>query len=372
MSNITFNLATPADDSELRRLLRENPIPGTISVSFEREPDYFIGANVGNSFHQTVIARDRNNGEIIAMGSRSIRDVYINGTVQRVGYLSDLRITQRYRVMRRALIRALAFFHQLHQDGQVPFYLSSIIEDNLPARRLFSAGLPGLPCFQEYARLYTLAIYCRRKRRNLPMPDGLRLTRGSSAQINEIATCIQYNGARYQFNPHWNSNSLFSPDQTPDLAPENFFLAQEGERVVGCLALWDQRRFKQTIVRCYSGSLARWRGLMNVGARILGWPVLPSPNEPFHYSYASHLAVDDDNRQIFAGLLRALYNHAVTQGNSYFMIGLSEASPFLPVVTASYRHLVYTSQLYLVAWDDGLEDISRVDSRVPGIEIAIL
>jgi hypothetical protein len=372
MSNITFALATPADDSGLRKLLRENPMPGTISVSFEREPDYFIGAKVGNSLHQTVIARDRNSGEIIAMGSRSIRDVYINGTVQRVGYLSDLRISQRYRVMRRALIRALAFFHNLHQDGQVSFYLSSIIADNLPARHLFSAGLAGLPCFQEYAQLYTLAIYCRRKRRNLPMPDGLQLTRGSSDHINEIAACLQRNGARYQFAPHWNSSSLFSPDYTPDLAPENFFLAQDGERVVGCLALWDQSRFKQTVVRGYSRPLARWRGLVNVGARVLGWPVLPLPHEPFHYSYASHLAVDDDNRQIFACLLRALYNQAVTQGNSYFMIGLSEGNPFLPVVTASYRHIKYTSQLYLVAWDDGLENISRVDNRVPGLEISIL
>jgi hypothetical protein len=105
---------------------------------------------------------------------------------------------------------------------------------------------------------------------------------------------------------------------------------------------------------------------------MLGWPVLPSPHEPFHYSYASQLAVDDDNHQIFASLLRAVYNHATNQGNSYFMIGLSEASPFLPIVTASYRHIKYTSQLYLVAWDDGLEDISRVDNRVPGMEIAIL
>jgi hypothetical protein len=372
LSNITFNLATPADDSELRKLLRENPMPGKISVSFEREPNYFIGANVGNSFHQTLIARDRNIGEIIAMGSRSIGDVYINGTVQRVGYLRDLRITQPYRVMRRALIRAFAYLHHLHQDGQVPFYLSSIIEDNLPAQRLFSAGLPRLPYFQEYGRLHTLAIYCRRKRRRMAMPNGLQLTRGSSVLTNEILACMQRNGARYQFAPHWNSSSLFSPDHTPDLAPEDFFLAQDGERVVGCLALWDQSRFKQTVVRAYSKPLARWRGLVNVGARMLGWPVLPSPHEPFRYSYASHLAIDDDNPKIFACLLRALYNHATTQGNSYFMIGLGEDNPFLPMATASYRHIKYTSLLYLTAWDDGLGDISRVDNRVPGIEIAIL
>jgi len=187
MSNIIFNLATSADDAELRKLLRENPMPGTISASYEREPEYFIAANAGNSFHQTVVARDRKSGEMIGMGSRSIRDVYINGKVKRVGYLGDLRITQSYRLMRRAFSGAFTFLHHLHQDGQVPFYLSSIIEGNLPAQRLFSAGLPELPRFSEYTNLYTLAIYCRKKRRSLPMPDGLQLTRGSTAHIKEIA-----------------------------------------------------------------------------------------------------------------------------------------------------------------------------------------
>jgi hypothetical protein len=372
MSNITFNLATPADDPQLRRMLRENPIPGKISVSFEREPNYFIGTNLGNSLHQTVVARDGSGAEIIAMGSRSIREVYINGTVKSVGYLSDLRIRKGYRIMRRALSRALAYFYDLHQDGHVPFYLSSIIEDNLSARRLFSVGLPGFPKFQEYTRLYTLAIYCRRKRRSLPLPSGLRFTRGNSAHINEIVACLQRNGVRYQFAPHWNSNSLFDPGHTPDLTPENFFLAQDEEKVVGCLALWDQSRFKQTVVRGYAGPLARWRGLVNVGARMFGWPALPSPNEPFHHSYACHLAVDHDNPQIFSSLLRALYNHAVNQGISYFMIGLSEANPFLPIVISAYRNIRYKSQLYLVAWEDGLKEVSRVDNRVAGLDIAII
>jgi hypothetical protein len=372
MSKITLHLANPSDDPELRELLRENPIPGKISVSFEREPNYFIGAKLGCVSNQTIIARDRKGGEIIAMGSRSMRNVYLNGTVQLVGYLGELRISQPYRVMRRALTKAYTFIHQLHQDRQVPFYITSIIEDNLPARRLFSRGLPGLPRYQEYARMHTLAIYSRRRRRELPLPDGLQLVRGSSKHKDEIIACLQRNGPRYQFAPYWDRNSLFNLQTTPDLAPEDFTLVLDNEKVLGCLALWDQSRYKQTVVRSYAKPLARWRGLVNVGGRLMGWPVLPSPYEPFHFSYASHLAVDDDNPEIFAPILRALYNHAANQGNSYFMIGLSEASPFLPLVTTSYQHIEYPSQLYLVAWDDGIEHISQVDDRVPGMEIAIL
>ena len=372
MSKITFELATPADDAELRRMLRENPMPGAISVSFEREPSYFVGAKVEGPFHQTVVARDQSSGKVVGMSSRSIRDVYLNGAVQSVGYFSQVRIAPDYRAMRRALGRALDFLRALHQDGRTRLYYTSIIEDNLPARRLFSAGLPGMPHLQEYARMHTLAIYCRRKRHKLPMPDGLQLARGSSTHVNEIVACLQRNGARYQLAPYWTSDTLFSPNHTPDLIPDDFFLALDGEHVVGCLAAWDQSRFKQTVVRGYSGALGRWRVLVNVGARLAGWPVLPPPNTPFRYCYASHLAVDDDSPHVFAALLRALYNHLAGQGYSYFMVGLGEANPLRPVVTASYRHITYTSQLYLVAWDDGLEVISRDDNRVPGPEIAVL
>lgn len=372
MSRISFELATSADDADLRRMLRENPMPGAISVSFEREPNYFLGAKVEGPFRQVIIARDQSRGEIVAMGSRSIRDVYLNGAVQSVGYLSQARIAPGYRAMRRALGRAFDFLRTLHQDGRTRFYYTSIIEDNLPARRLFSAGLPGMPHFQEYARMHTLAVYCRRKRRRLPIPDGLQLARGSSGHVSEIVACLQRNGVRYQLAPHWTSDTLFSPDHTPDLAPGDFFLALDRKHVVGCLAAWDQSRFKQAVVRGYSGALGRWRVLANVGARLAGWPVLPPPNTPFRYCYASHLAVDHDNPHVFAALLRALYNHLAGQGYSYFMVGLGEANPLRPVVTASYRHIAYTSQLYFVSWDDGLEAISRDDSRVPGPEIAVL
>ena len=372
MPDITLKLATLEDESELRRLLRQNSMPGAISVSFEREPDYFIAAKVEGPFQQTIVAQDEVRGEIIGLGSRSIRERYVNGSPQPVGYISQLRIDPRYRSMRKVLSQAFTFLRHLHRDGRAPFCFASIIEDNLPARRLLAAGLPGWPCFQSYARMRTLAIYCRRKRPGLPMPVGLQLVRGSAAHAKAIIDCLQRNSARYQLAPHWTGETLFNPEQAPDLAPENFFLALDGERVLGCLAAWDQSRFKQTVVRDYSGALGQWRGLINLGARLAGWPVLPPPQAPFRYCYASHLAIDDDRADLFAALLRALYNHAASQNYSYFMLGLSEAHPLLKKVTGTYRHIDYKSILYLVTWEDELEKLPQMASRIPGPEIAIL
>jgi hypothetical protein len=268
--------------------------------------------------------------------------------------------------------RACEYVRCLDADGRAPFYLVSIIADNDAANRLFSAGLPGLPRLEAYARYRTYAIHLGRLKAELQLPAGLRLERSSEARVPALLACLRRNGVRRQFAPVWTEDILFSPAYTPGLAPHDFVLALDGDRIVGCLAGWDQGRFKQTIVRGYGGQLRRWRPVINAAARLGGWAPLPAPGRPMRHLYASHLAVDGDDPAVFAALLRALYNHAAERGYEYLMLGLAEANPLCGAVTRAYRQTTYTSQLYLATWDDGCEAIAQVDGRVPGPEIAVL
>src|SRR5262245_30508944 len=84
MSFAECRLAVPADDPALRRLLRENPFEGSISLSFEREPDYFKAASVEGPFHQTMVVFESGTGEIMGMGDRSVRPLWVNGEVREV------------------------------------------------------------------------------------------------------------------------------------------------------------------------------------------------------------------------------------------------------------------------------------------------
>ena len=124
-------------------------------------------------------------------------------------------------------------------------------------------------------------------------------------------------------------------------------------------------------MRGYSGSLARWRKAINLLSRFGVVPYLPEPNTPLKYSYASHLAVDNDDPRVFKALLRAMYNRNLEQGYGYFMIGLAETNPFRKIVE-SYRPLTYISQIYLVNWDANEDLLSKIDHRIPGLEIALL
>jgi hypothetical protein len=145
-----------------------------------------------------------------------------------------------------------------------------------------------------------------------------------------------------------------------------------GSHVLGCLALWDQTPFKQTVVRGYQGNMARWRAIVNLLARFMDIPHLPPVGAHLSYCFASHLAIDHDDPHIFQSLLSAAYNETIQRGFNYFTIGLAESNSLRRILAKSYLHITYPSQIYLMAWDDGMEAVAQVDERVPGLEIARL
>lgn len=371
----TLRLATSADDPALRRLLRENPMPGSLSLTYEREPDYFIAACMEGTLSQTIVQVDNGTGGLLGMGARIIRPMYLNGEIQNVGYMSHLR-ADLHRPwglsLARQLARAFKEFHRFHTDGRVPFYLMSIIADNASARRLLTSELPGLPHAREYTRMFTYVISPRNLRAEVPPPKGMRSQNGTVELIPEIIECLQRNGQRQQFFPSWRSTNLFTADQTPNLRPEDFLLVLNGSHVTGCLALWDQTPFKQTVVHGYHGGMMRWRPVINLLSRFVDVPYLPPIGTSIQYCFASHLAVDRDDPNVFAVLLRAAYNAAHQRGCNYFMLGMSGDNPLRRVLVKNYLHITYPSQIYLMGWDDGLEAIKQVDNRVPGLEIAVL
>src|SRR5882724_11888529 len=92
-----ISFATPADDADIRGLLRREPIPGRIAISYEREPDFSIGCDATGENAAVLVARDMDTGDTVGVACRSEREVYVNSAPVRLGYLGQLRIDRRYR-----------------------------------------------------------------------------------------------------------------------------------------------------------------------------------------------------------------------------------------------------------------------------------
>jgi len=368
---LRFDLVTSRNEWEVRRLLRETPVPGWITLTYEREPDYLLGATLEGHVQQTVLARLGEDGTLVGTFGRSERAAFVNGDVRTLGYLGLLRMHERFRGRTRYLREGYEACRRfLHDSSRTPYYVTSIIESNTTARRVLEAGLPGLPTYRPWQGFSTLALPSR----SWPAraPAGVAVVQGSADRRAEVAACLQRNYARYSLAPLWSEEDLASPERCRGLRPEDFVLAVRADRVVGCLAVWDQRAFKQHVVRGYSSRVERWRRPINLAARVSLLPRLPDVGRPLDEASLSHAAVDGDDAAILLALVSAALGMARARGLDFVTLGLSERNPMLAAVKARFRHLEYRSMLYLVHWEDGRAAAAALDDRPAHLEAATL
>jgi hypothetical protein len=369
--SIDVRVATSTDDPDLRRLLRENPMRGEISVSLEREPDVFLAGSTEGERHQTIVARDRLQGRTVGMASRSVYSGFLNGKPASLGYLGQLRVDRVYRGRVGLLSKGYALMRSLRAPGDLPFDLTSIVADNTIARRVLGAGLTDLPMYRELEPFTTLMLPLWRRRHSRRSP-ALRIERGSIERMADVADCLERNRVRYQFAPRWTRCDLLSPERSRGLRPRDFLIAERDGRVIGCLALWNQSSFKQIVVRDYGPTMRRWQPLVEVAARLLGTPRLPHPGRPISHVYLSHVAVNDDSAEVFEALLARAYNEACDEGHACLVVGFADRHPFLPIVKRYYRSWTYSSVLYAVCWENGQAALAGIDRRVPHLEVGLL
>jgi hypothetical protein len=164
----SYEVATPADDTSLRALLRENAMPSWVTMTTERDPSWFAGCNrFGKDW--AVLARD--GGEIIGMYSCATHRIHLNGRAVDAGYLGALRVRPEYRRRMRILREGYASIPRNCRAGAPPFWYTAIAGDNGPARRILEANLPGMPRYRHCNDMSTLAFpRARGVRRNLWQP----------------------------------------------------------------------------------------------------------------------------------------------------------------------------------------------------------
>lgn len=378
MSEFVFDLATSADDPAIRRLLANNPVPGQVTVTYEREPDYFLGCGTMGRFCQVLVARRQPDGEVAAVATRTTRPLFVNGQIEEVGYIGQLRVDERFRG-RWIVSSGFRYFHHLHADGRVTGYITTIIEGNAQAQGLLvERARRNFPIYREVGRLCTAAIILKKpffklRPRNTQYAPRTTFEIGpaSPTDLPAIVVFLRQHGSTKQFFPVYSEDDFCNSPTTLGFQLGDFVVARQDGKIVGVIGLWDQSSFKQTVVRAYNGSLRQLRPLYNGWLRLSGAKPLPSPGQPIHFAYASFICIAENNPDIFGILLQNVYNLAVERGYAYLMVGLSTRDPLLRIAQ-NYAHIPYYSRLYTVCWPDEMAFHEKLDQRLPYVEIASL
>jgi len=358
-------LAKPEDEAVIRNLLRDAPMQGAVRLALLREPDANLAAGIEGGKHNTVLVMDAGSEQVLGMGNRSVRPLYVDGQVCSVGYLGLLRVSPGRKVIRR-LIAGFRELEQTRSGHELDCDLTSIIEDNSVVVRLLERGLKGLPYYRPLAKLSTFILATSTnvgKLRN-------KVESASIDDLGDIVSCLQEYLSQYQFSPYWDEEAIQDTRLCNNLSPDDFLIIRDGNKVSSCLAIWDQRKFKQVMLRGYSGLIANLRPMLNILLSILGKPRLPKVPGELNMAYISHLAVRNNDPGKFVDMVKAARGAAAKRGIDYLALGLTTAHPLNGIMRAAFPHYRYTSNLYTVHWGRKPADVLR--GRIPHVEVAVL
>ncbi len=338
-----FAVATPADDEVIRRLLRDNPMPGLVRLTFEREPDYFLGAGLAGAADQTVVSFS--NGRLVCMGRCSQRDCWINGRTARVGYLAELRLDATARGRFAHVRGGYRFFHELQRPAPAELYFTSVAADNHRARRFLERGARGMPEYRFLGELVTLLVAVPRR----PQVSRLRLEAATPECLPDMLRVLNDAGRRRQLAAVWTQENIRALARQ-GLPLERFLLARDGGKIVACGALWDQRGFRQTVIRGYAPTLAMIRPLVNIAARCLGTPRLPRVGSTLAHAFLAPVGFLENTGNALPDFVVAAFPWASKLGVDFLTLALPADDPRLTILRRQFSTRVYHSRLYQVTW----------------------
>jgi len=362
-----FNLATPDDNDDLLKFSTQMEMSGAIRFSFDRSPDYFNALRVEGRHTDVLVSRETQTGRIAATGQRSVKNVFVNGAATTIAYLSGLRVGQSARSAL-FLSRGYARLNELQRRHPATFHLTTIMEDNTPARKVLLSQRLGLPAYHDLGRFCCVALSLHGKNH---ARSRFTLRRATAADAIPVVEFLNREGRKKQFFPEYRVEDFGSHGGLlPHLGWQDVFLAFDGPTLVGTLAAWDQQKFRRWRVTGYAPWLCWSRHLLNLVARLRRMPLLPSPGSSLNAFNLALVCVRDNDRNVFKALLNEVIQ--VQQGRyECFLAGLHERDPLLPELL-DRPHIPLNSRLYLVNWEDGNRTMRNLDGRIPYLEMGAL
>lgn len=364
--DLLFSPACESDEPDLRHLLRENRLGGRYQITLEREPNAF-GADFELADFQTfIVARARDTGEPVGLCEKVVWPTFVDGAVQALPYIGALRVGKKYRNRIAVLKGGFEALRLLaHYEGELPFALTSITSDNAAARRILTANLPGLPAYHPVGDFSTFVMRTKQASSNA------LISKASDADLPEIAGFLNATNSVFQFAYAWSETSLRNLG-TFGLKPEHFLIYRSGGRLRGCLAVWDQSANRQTVMRAYPPFLSVVFPFANFVAPLFGMPRLPKIGTAIRQAMLSHLAVEDDDAEVFLALLSAGLSAARARNLDAAAIGLATSRTLCRALHDHTRAIEYRTSLYLAHWPEGTDAAASLKPATPHPEMALL
>ncbi len=335
-----FDIAKKEDSNELLEIIEEEYFRGRISLLYTRRPDPYESFRKEGDNVKIIVLRDSLKNKIAGFGVCAVRNLYINGKEEKAGYLFSLRARKEYMKKVPLLHRGYEYLKNLFPD--VKYFYTTILEENLYVRKMLEKRREFMPVY-EYLGDYI--VYSIKTGEDKPRGD--YKVRRCEHNLDDMVEFMNKIGKSYQFFPVIKKEDL-KKGNFYGLSHKDFYTVYKGNKIKACFALWDQREYKQHILKEYKG-IFRIIYPFSFLLRILGYPGLPHPGSVLKFFYLSFISIDDEDSEIFEYIIKFIRN--LKKDYPFFTVGLFEKSKFNEVMK-KFKTIKYKSRVYLVRWKD--------------------
>ena len=361
-----FDIADARDGEKIAEILESNPFEGRISLLYTRRPDAYESFLKESKESEVLICRDKNEGGVVGFGAYNVRELYVNGIPQRVGYIFGLRGYGQYLKSYPLLHKAFDYLYQRCQDRQISFYITTILNYNLYSRRLLEKRRKFMPSYEFYGdyEIFALKTFLRKKKYS-----GLTFRKATLDDVTAIVKFLNQEGRQYQFFPLVKEEDLLE-ERLPNLSINHFYLVVDNNNeILTAGAAWDQKRYKQYIVQGYGLSI-KFINTIGIWFPLLNWPLLPPKGQMLNFFTLSFWAVKGNEETVFDCFLEGLSH--VSKEYSFFLVGVYETHP-LRAHLKHRRCVTYKSKAYLVDWEKEINPLTKLNNDfIPYLECGLL
>lgn len=349
---IEIRVATDSDNARLLELTKATPMPGTIPLRIDRDPDFFALLRFRGSATVFVAElRTDLEAEIAGCISVTFQTLYFRGQPETAAYIGDLKVHPRFAGQGVALqlIRAV---RALLRAADTDLVSCVVADGNERAVTMLRGGLDIPPAIFD-GRFIVDQILAS------PIAPllrhGYQLDHAEPQDETEIADLTDRFARSRDFAPK------LQPDQACDWVFAKLVARYEG-KIVATLELFDPRSMKQNVL--LGAPLMIRLPLTLLRAVAIAFPGMNVPRigEPVALAYVRRFACENNHVRALATLLRAARTIAFRNRFTFLSLALHERDPLRAIVRGLPR-LSFSSLSFVAS----LKQPNRIQSGLDGI-----
>jgi hypothetical protein len=366
--------ASRADNELLVDLMAHVPMEGSLALSTRRDPDFFALYEMQRGSAHAFTYDD---GKMQGMAAALVRDGFLDGARQKVGYLGDLRIRGASKARRAFPFAFGKFFADVVAETQCEHYITGVIASNALATRSLTArkkGREAQPYYHPLARFEMASVQMILPRRPRTV-SGVVVTTATPDDVPAIAAFLAADHARRPFGYRFDDGEFeHRLARWPGFTLDATFVARRHDArgaIVGVCTAWDPTPVKRYRVMRYASNMRAIKVAVDLASKIVRCPALPDVGEDFRSLYLTNLSVADDSPVVLRAIVERIYQHAWRERVHFFALPLFDVPGGDPHAAALRGLIVQKLAFQLYAVTSSARARTDWPAGRPGFEMAL-